>query len=436
MPVLALLTRRLAALALAMLLLACSAGADLQAQQPDAGGCRQRPTLIWSELYADFWRWCVDSVYHDPLLEPLAFTAMAVAPDGTLFATRPLSGAVMALRDTDGDDLPDAMETFADGLTLPNGLAYHDGALYVAGGASVYRLAMTGAAETIVDDLPSGTGFWTGGITIGDDSRLYVALGAPCDNCKFEARDRSLILSMNLDGSERQIAATGFRRPADVEFFRGQLWTLDSAPIQARRGPFDELNLVEPGGWYGFPDCSGAGEGNIASADVDCADSIAPVMRFGGGAVPTSLAAYPQDTLPGVKDTLIVVLSGEPSQIDFVGYKVIMIHFDEANQPLGAAVLIPYRRQDLRQAYAPYRGEALYWETFIHISELGFGFYPNQPLAVAVDARGWIYISMTGGRIIALRPQQAQLDYAALYPIWTPMNPNFDPSAAPDNPAG
>jgi len=108
-----------------------------------------------------------------------------------------------------------------------------------------------------------------------------------------------------------------------------------------------------------------------------------------------------------------------------------MINFDEANRPLGATVLIPFRRQDLRQAYVPYRGEALYWDTFIHISELGFGFYPNQPLAVAVDPRGWIYISMTGGRIIALRPRQAQLDYDALYPIWTPMNPKFDPYAAP-----
>lgn len=435
MPLPALLTRPLALLSLSTLLLAAGSGAGLLAQQPEASGCRQRPTLIWSELYSDYLRWCVDHIYHDPLIEPLSFTAMVVAPDGALFATRPLSGAVVVFRDSDGDDLPDVMETLAQGLTLPNGLAYHEGALYVSGGAHIYRLSLKGAVEVIVDDLPSGGGFWTGGLTIGDDKRLYVAIGAPCDNCEFEARDRGAILSMNLDGSERQIVATGFRQPADVEFYRGQLWTLDSAPLHAERSARDELNRVETGGWYGFPYCLGAGERNIAQPDIDCADSISPVMRFGSGALPISLAAYPHDTLPGAQDTLILALSGEPSQIDFVGYKVIMINFDDADEPLGATVLIPYRRQYERQAYIPYRGEGLYWESFIHVSELGFGFYPNQPLAVAVHPRGWIYISMTGGRIIVLRPPQTLPDYAGHYPIWTPMSPDFDPAAAPDDSA-
>ena len=435
MPLSALLTRPLALLSLSTLLLAFGAGGGLLAQQPEAGGCRERPTLIWSELYADFWRWCVDHVFHDPLIEPLSFTAMVVAPDGTLFATRPLSGAVVVFRDSDGNDLPDVMETLAQGLTLPNGLAYHEGALYVSGGAHIYRLSLNGAVETIVDDLPSGVGFWTGGITVGDDSRLYVAIGAPCDNCEFEARYRGAILSMNLDGSDRQITATGFRRPADVEFYRGQLWTLDSAPRQAERSARDELNRIETGGWYGFPYCTGARERNLAVADMDCADSIPPVMLFGSGATPTSLSAYNHEALPGTKDTLIVVLSGEPSQIDFVGYKVIMITFDDENQPLGATILMPYRYNSLRQAYQPYRGEGLYWERFILLSESGFGVYPNQPLAVAVDPRGWIYISMTGGRIIAMRPQKNFAQHIDRYPVWTPMNPDFDPSAAPDESA-
>lgn len=429
MPLPALLKRRLALVALPLLLLIPRPITSIYAQQPELERCPDRSTVIQGELFADNRRWCVESILHDRQIEPYSFTAMEIAPDGTLYATRPLSGVVMAIRDSDGDDLPDKMTVFAEDLTLPMGLAYHDEFLYASGGNHIYRIAESGAVEIIVDDLPSGSGFWTGGITVGDDSRLYLALGAPCDNCEFGERERGAILSMNLDGSDRRVIATGFRNPADVAFYRGQLWTLDSAPRQSERGALDELNLVEPGGWYGFPYCLGASSRNISAADIDCADAIAPVMLFGRGANPVSLAPFPHNTLPGTEDTLIVVLSGEPSQIDIVGYKVIMITFDEANQPLGATILLPYRKLDLRQAYTPYRQEGLFWERYIWLSELGFGIYPQQPLAVAVHPRGWIYISITGGRIIALRPRALSADYADLYPVWTPMNPDFDPNA-------
>lgn len=429
MPLPALLKRRLALVALPLLFLIPRLITSIDAQQPELERCPERPTVIHGELFADNKRWCVESIMHDRQIEPYSFTAMEIAPDGTLYATRPLSGAVMAIRDSDGDDLPDKMTTFAENLTLPMGLAFHDEYLYVSGGNHIYRIADSGAVEIIVDDLPSGSGFWTGGISVGSDNRLYLALGAPCDNCEFDERERGAILSMNLDGSDRRVIATGFRHPADVAFYRGRLWTLDSAPRQTERSAVDELNLVEPGGWYGFPYCLGPAQSNIGGEDIDCADAIAPVMLFGSGANPASLAAFPHNTLPGTEDTLIVVLSGEPSQIDIVGYKVIMITFDEANQPLGATILIPYRKLDLRQAYTPYREEGLFWERNIWLSELGFGIYPQQPLAVAVHPRGWIFISITGGRIIALRPRSLSADYAELYPVWTPMNPNFDPSA-------
>ncbi|MCY3798903.1 MAG: PQQ-dependent sugar dehydrogenase [Chloroflexi bacterium] len=419
----------MAFIALPLLFLISDSTDRVQAQQPELERCPDRSTVIHGELFADNKRWCVESILHDRQIEPYSFTAMDIAPDGTLYATRPLSGAVMAIRDSDGDDLPDKMTIFAEELTLPMGLAHHDKHLYVAGGAHIYRIAESGAVDTIVDDLPSGSGYWTGGITVGDDSRLYLALGAPCDNCEFDQRERGAIISMNLDGSDRRVIATGFRQPADVAFYRGQLWTLDSAPRQTERKALDELNLVAPGGWYGFPYCLGAGRGNISAADIDCADAIAPVMLFGSGANPVSLAPFSHNTLPGTEDTLIVVLSGEPSQIDIVGYKVIMITFDEANQPLGATILIPYRKLNLRQAYTPYSAEGLFWEKYIWLSELGFGIYPQQPLAVAVHPQGWIFISITGGRIIALRPRSLSADYAELYPLWTPMNPDFDPKA-------
>ena len=400
------------------------------AQSPELGKCSERPTAITGAYFADYLRWCVELVLDAHDIEPLAFTALEAAPDGTLFATRPLAGQVVRITDSDGDELPDSMSVFADGLTLPNGLAYHQGELYVSGGSNIYRISAIGAVATIVDNLPGGAGFPTGGMVVGPDERLYIAVGAPCDSCEYDTPERGAILSMALDGGDRRIVATGLRRPADVEFYRGQLWTLDSAPRERRDGALDELNLVQEGAWYGFPYCLGAGQRHLEHDAIDCAGATPPHLLFGAGAVPNALAAYPHDTMTGVRDTLVVVLSGEPTQVDFVGYKVLMINFDDDNKPLGVALLLPYRIESGRPAYLPYDREGYFFKRYITLNELGWGIYPQQPLAVAVNERGWIYVSLTGGEIIALRPANQEPPWDDFYPIWSPMHPDYDPGAA------
>ena len=398
------------------------------AQQPQSGTCLDRPRIITGALYADYLRWCVESVIEAEDVEPLAFTALEAAPDGALYATLPLSGRVARIDDSDGDELPDRMSIIARGLTLPNGLAWHEGDLYVAGGSHIYRIsARDQRVATIVEDLPGGGGYPVGGIVIGADDRLYAAVGAPCDYCEFDDRQRGLILSMRLDGSDRRVVATGLRNPADVAFYRGRLWSLDSAPRDYQEGALDELNRIEAGGWYGFPYCLGAGQRHLGSDEIDCADSIPPRVRFGVGATPASLAAYPHDTMTGTADTLIVLLRGEPTQVDIVGYKLVMIHFDESDEPLGASLLLPYRIESGRQAYMRADDDGFFWEKFITLNELGWGIYPQQPLALAVNDRGWIYISLTGGRIIVLRPANGTVPWDDFYPIWTPMHPDYDP---------
>ena len=303
-------------------LLLCLCGIASFAQDDAPEKCAERATYLSDAPYVDNLRWCVESVIHAPHIEPFAFTALEAAADGALLATRPLAGEVSRIIDTDGDALPDTLETYADGLILPNGLALHHGDLYVAGGAYIWRINGRGAVEIVTDDLPSGSGFWTGGLAIGADERLYVAIGAPCDRCAFDDPQRGAIISMRLDGSDRRIAASGFRRPSDLALYRGALWTLDSMPYGSTSSP-DALIRLDAGGWYGYPPCA---------ADADCAPVTAPAMTFGNGAVPVSLAHYPHDSLTGVEDTLLVVLGGEPTQTDTVGYKLLMIHFDDADQ--------------------------------------------------------------------------------------------------------
>ena len=76
---------------------------------------------------------------------------MALSPDGTLFISTRQAGNVYAVRDDDGDQKADRVVTIASGLQMPNGVAFHDGALYVA---EVSRVLRHDGIETRLDSPP------------------------------------------------------------------------------------------------------------------------------------------------------------------------------------------------------------------------------------------------------------------------------------------
>ncbi len=260
--------------------------------------CQDRPTWI-DPPWIKGSEWCLEQVINDPDAGELGFTALAAAPDGTLYATRPMSGEVLALTDKDGDGLPESPQVVAEGLTLPNGLAYYDGALYISGGANIYRLEGD-KLDVLVDDVPWGAGFWTGGLTIGPDEHIYVAIGATCDLCEQDDSTRGAIWRYALDGSDGQKVADGLRQPGDVAFRDGVLWTMDSAPQHVTGPNMDELNRVEPGGNYGWPYCVGADNQPNLTGEVDCAKATSPAMSFPTHSNPIGMAVYDSDTFPAI----------------------------------------------------------------------------------------------------------------------------------------
>lgn len=332
---------------------------------------------------------CIEEVINIPEAGELAFTALAVAPDGTLFAARPMAGQVWAFTDSDGDGLPESPRMVAQGLTLPNGLDFHDGALYIAGGAHIYRLRGD-ELVTLVDDLPSGGGFWTGGIAVGDDGRLYVSTGAPCDFCAVDDPARGAILSFTLEGGDRQIVATGLRQPADLAFYNGNLYVVDSARTGLFDQPdLDELNRVETGANFGFPHCVGLGNAPDL-AGGDCAAALPPVIALPTGSTPIGLAAYRGDAIPSLQNKLLLVLSGSYNDLDLRGYQIVA-----ADVAAGTyEPMMPNRPDDSPAGNF----------TIEEMNYRGSGFFPRRPLDAAVSEQGWVYISISGGRILLLRP--------------------------------
>lgn len=339
--------------------------------------------------WIDGTRYCLEHVITDPAGAELAFTALAAAPDGTLYAARPLAGEVYAITDTDQDGLPDSALVVADGLTLPNGLAYHENALYIAGGPHLYRLPANGAVETLVDDLPVGSSGWAGSVIVGPDDRLYVSIGTGCDDCVPAQKDQGAILSFALDGTDAALVATGLRQGGDMAFLQGELWVTDSSPMNSPQP--DELNRVRWGDDFGWPSC----DSEAASATgTPCPDSLPPVLTFPAGTTPLGMTAYTSETLPYLTNTLLVTLNGSRHTPQIEGYALAVIHIDETGSPLSSEILIPVE--------TPTRDKVGY--SVAEMNFRGSGFWPQRPLDVAVSPEGWLYLSITGGQILAVRP--------------------------------
>lgn len=354
--------------------------------------CDQRPTFA-DPPWVNGYNWCLEEVIRDESAGELGFSTLAAAPDGTLYASRPLYGQIIALTDEDGDGLPETPRVAAENLTTPNGLVYYDGALYISGGSHLYRL-QDGELETLTDTIPSGSGFWTGGLAIGPDERIYVATGASCDFCTPEDPLRGAILSYALDGSDQQIVATGLRQPTDVAFRDGVLWTVDTARDGlADEANLDELNRVTTGANFGWPYCLGAdNHPDVLTTDFDCSTAVPPALTFPTHSMPLGIAAYDSDTFPNAKGSLLVVLGGSSDQAHLEGYSLVTVQFDAEGNPSDYHIIIPEQTPsagmvDLQAAH--YQAS---------------GFWPRRPLDVTVSAEGWIYISVGGGRIFALRP--------------------------------
>ena len=376
--------------------LVCLLVGSLVTQGQGLPPCGERPHTI-DQPWVDGNLFCLEEVINDTSAGELAFTALASAPDDTLYAARPLAGQVLALNDTDGDGLPETPHVVADGLTLPNGLVFHDGTLYISGGSYIYHL-VGNRVEILVDDLPSGSnGFWTGGLTVGSDERLYVATGAECDFCEPDDPLRGAVLSYSLDGSDQQVVATGLRQPLDLAFMKDTLWTIDTARDNLFDTPdLDELNRVIPGAHFGFPYCIGRNNHvDLPSNNFDCANADAPALTFPTHSTPMGLVAYTSDILPSLQGELLAVLNGSYNQAELHGFALVAIAFTDDGTITGYNILIPNRPDETTEPN----------KTWQDIQYSGAGFWPRRPLDVTVSTEGWVYISVSGGEILALRPR-------------------------------
>ncbi len=159
------------------------------------------------------------------------------------------------------------------------GIAVQDGVLftYLTAGREnrIERRDLTGTAgalalgpaETVLDGIPAGRVHNGGRIAFGPDGMLYATTGDAGDRESAQDRDSlsGKILRMTADGAApgdnpfpgSLVYSYGHRNP------QGIAWDPDGVLYASEFGQdtWDELNVIEPGGNYGWPEVEGiAGE--------------------------------------------------------------------------------------------------------------------------------------------------------------------------------
>jgi len=281
--------------------------------------------------------------------------SLSLSPSGVLYVgTRSLGfsrdpiGKVYAIRDKDSDGVADEVLTIAEGLDMPNGVAFYEGDLYVAELTRVIKYENietdllnppqpTVIAEGFVDEFRHGWKF----IRFSPEGQLYVPVGGPCNICEPEQDAHSNIKRMNPDGTGLEVYAKGVRNSVGFDWHpvTGEFWFTDNGrDMLGDNIPSDELNHApEPAGHFGFPYCH---QGDLLDPefgkDKNCLDYIAPSVKLGPHVAALGFRFYKGDMLPDrYQNKPIIALHGSWNRTPKAGHtgaKLVVVHTGEGNE--------------------------------------------------------------------------------------------------------
>jgi glucose/arabinose dehydrogenase len=262
--------------------------------------------------------------------------------EGTLFATIPSTGTVVALPDEDGNGKADRVHVVVDSLNRPHGIAFFNNRLYIAETDKVSRFLLdkdgTPRADTkeiLIDNLPT-LGHWTKTIKI-HDNKLYLAMGSSCNVCHEDDERRAAITQCESDGTGCKVFAKGLRNAVGFIFVDSFLYATDNGRDWLGPDlPPEEVNIVQEGRDYGWPICYG---NKIHDTEFDdnqyirdpCEDTATPVVEMQAHSAPLGLAYYKGQAWPeDYRNSLFVAFHGSWNRVEKTGYKVVRIDLDDA----------------------------------------------------------------------------------------------------------
>ncbi|HEY6643394.1 PQQ-dependent sugar dehydrogenase [Povalibacter sp.] len=264
--------------------------------------------------------------------------SMTLGSKGTLFVgTR--KGMVYAVSPAAGSGAKRATRTIAEKLNQPNGVAFRDGALYVAEVSRIIRydgieasLDTIPAPSVVRDDFPKDGHHGWKYIAFGPDGKLYVPIGAPCNVC--DQPKYAAITRMNPDGSDREVFARGIRNTVGFTWHptTRELWFTDNGrDYLGDDVPPCELNVApRPGLDFGFPYCHGR---DIKDPEFgrlgECSKMTPPVQLLGAHVAPLAVKFYTGTAFPERYRNLVFIAEhGSWNRSEKSGYRITTVKLD------------------------------------------------------------------------------------------------------------
>ena len=286
--------------------------------------------------------------------------SMAISPSGTIFVGNRNKDNVFALKDTDGDNVIDKKYLITNKLkNMPNGVAFHDGDLYVAEVNKIWKFENIEENLShldkfdeyleepilISDDFPSDRHHGWKYISFGPDGKLYVPVGAPCNICESRDEIYASITRMNPDGSNREIYVKGVRNTVGFTWHpeTKQLWFTDNGrDMLGDNIPPCELNKVtEKDQHFGYPYCHGGDIGDPEfGGEYSCSDFVMPVQNLGPHVAPLGLKFYTGKMFPDeYKGDIFIAEHGSWNRSKKIGYRISRVKI-ENNKSVGYETFI------------------------------------------------------------------------------------------------
>ncbi|HEY2383950.1 MAG TPA: sorbosone dehydrogenase family protein [Terriglobia bacterium] len=290
---------------------------------------------------------------------------MVYAPNGDLFVSEPSQNAVVILRSSTKNGLPDQRFTFEQGtppqrgrggqgrgaapaasngeMTQPFGLAFHEGYLYVGNTNSLVRYKYktgdtkaSGPPEKLADLSGFGNHSTRNVLFSRDGKKLYVSVGSlnNIDEQGTGNEHRAMIQEYNPDGTGFRVFASGLRNPVGLALQPGTntVWTaVNERDNLGDDTPPEYTTSVKDGGFYGWPYSyiGGHVDSRVPQKEPDLVKrAIVPDVLIPAHSAPLGIAFYTGSQFPQhYRNGLFVALHGSWNRSTTNGAKVIFIPF-------------------------------------------------------------------------------------------------------------